>query len=195
MHVEIRVYRQAWVKFELPHVHNPHPFVNTRNNTQAARALCLAEWPNFAPMIEAGLPSTFKLMYEGTKTRVFDPVRKKYVAFTPEEHVRQQMLRHLITDLKYPQALIAVEKTIYLGSKAKRFDIAVFDQRHQPWLLVECKAPDITLTQHTLQQLLQYHHTLQCRFWVLTNGIELMCADARNRDAIRWQASFPVYGL
>jgi len=134
-----------------------------------------------------------RLRKEDGVTQVYDPIRKKWVALTPEEHVRQYLLDYLINTLQYPAALIAVEKQITLGTLTKRFDIVVYNRNHQPWLLTECKAPEIAINDATLNQLLQYHNTLQCQYWVLFNGHQLYCADASDKSTIQWMNELPAY--
>jgi hypothetical protein len=72
--------------------------------------------------------------------------------------------------MKYPETLIAVEKEIQLGELKKRFDILVYDKQHLPWMLVECKSPDIALDDKVFQQVLRYHISVPCTFLVITNG-------------------------
>lgn len=127
------------------------------------------------------------------KTQVYDPIRRKWIILTPEEHVRQYLLQHLMQHLQYPPSLIAVEKQLILGSLTKRFDIVVYNRDHKPWLLAECKAPDVMITEATLNQLLQYHNTLQCRYWLLCNGYQLYCADAGDISNIKWLEALPAY--
>ena len=134
-----------------------------------------------------------KLRQNEGKTSVFDPVRKKWILLTPEEHVRQYMIQYLTTIIQYPIPLLAVEKTIKVGRLSKRFDIIVYDREHKPWMLVECKAPEVPVTEQTLQQLLSYQGTVQCAYWLLTNGHETFCADARDKAHITWINSLPAY--
>ena len=134
-----------------------------------------------------------RLRKDGDKTTVFDPVRKKWLVLTPEEHVRQYMLAYMMHDLNYPVSLIAVEKAIRVGSMNKRFDIVVYNRDHKPWMLVECKAPDIMISEATLHQLLNYQRTVQCNYWALSNGHQVYCADARDVQDIKWLTSFPVH--
>lgn len=136
-----------------------------------------------------------QLRKEDDKTQVYDPVRKRWLILTPEEHVRQYLLQYIINILEYPASLIAVEKQITLGSLNKRFDIVVYNRDHKPWMLVECKAPEVTISEATLYQLLQYHNTLQCRYWVLSNGHQLFCADAHDAGHIQWLTSLPAYNI
>ncbi len=128
------------------------------------------------------------------KTKVFDPVRKRWLVLTPEEHVRQYLLQYLAGVMQYPASLLSVEKTIAVGKMSKRFDLVVFDRDHKPWMLVECKKPDVPIDEKTLHQLLNYQNTIQCRYLVLTNGHKTYCADAGNIVEIKWLDSLPVFG-
>ncbi len=136
-----------------------------------------------------------KLRQAEGKTHIFDPIRKKWLILTPEEHVRQYMIGYLTSVLQYPVSLIAVEKTIKVGDVNKRFDIVVYSRDHKPWMLAECKAPEIPVSESTLQQLLNYQRTMQCNYWLLTNGHQTFCADACNIADIKWLTSLPVYGF
>ena len=135
-----------------------------------------------------------KLAQKEGKTCVFDPVRKKWLILTPEEHVRQYLIGYLTTVMQYPMPMIAVEKTIKTGNLSKRFDIVVYDRNHKPWMLVECKEPNIPVSEKTLYQLLNYQSVLQCNYWLLSNGHETFCADACNTEQIKWLCDLPVYG-
>jgi hypothetical protein len=134
-----------------------------------------------------------KLRRVDDKTQVFDPIRKKWLVLTPEEHVRQYMLQYMMDKLQYPPALISVEKQIMVGTLSRRFDIVVYDRNHRPWMLVECKAPDVPISERTLHQLLQYHSTMQCPYWVLSNGPQTYCADACDVTSIKWLNALPAY--
>jgi hypothetical protein len=69
----------------------------------------------------------------------------------------------------------------------------VYNHEHEPWMLVECKAPEVPVSDKTLYQLLQYQRAVQCSYWVLTNGHETFCADACNTEDIKWMNSLPAY--
>ncbi|MCB0698835.1 MAG: type I restriction enzyme HsdR N-terminal domain-containing protein [Chitinophagales bacterium] len=134
-----------------------------------------------------------KLKREDGKVYVHDPIRKKWLILTPEEHVRQYVLQYFINKLNYPSALISVEKQINVGTLSKRFDVVVYDRDHKPWLLVECKAPEVNIGDSTLHQLLQYHNTMQCNYWLVTNGHQTYCADACNLPEVKWMNELPAY--
>jgi type I site-specific restriction endonuclease len=102
---------------------------------------------------------------------IFDFVRKKLVALTPEEWVRQHVLRFLVDEKKIPASLISVESEIRLFNTKKRFDIAVYDRNGKALLVVECKAPSVAMTQDVLDQAVRYNMTLKVNFMMLTNGL------------------------
>ena len=112
----------------------------------------------------------FRIKKENTKEFLFDPLRKKWLLITPEEWVRQNFVQYLVQTLKYPPALIALEKEIWLGELRKRFDVLVYNKAHQPWMIVECKGADVSLTESTLQQALRYNMVVPVEFLVITNG-------------------------
>ncbi|MBL7719167.1 MAG: type I restriction enzyme HsdR N-terminal domain-containing protein [Flavipsychrobacter sp.] len=127
--------------------------------------------------------------------QVFDPVRRRWFLLTPEEHVRQYTLQLFIQKLHYPAGMLSVEKQIEVNGMARRFDIVVYDRKHQPWMLVECKAPEIPLSGETLRQLLHYQGQVRCRYWLMTNGHQAFCADAADIHSIKWLEQLPAYDL
>ena len=123
----------------------------------------------------------FKLKQAEGKEFIFDPLRKKWLLLTPEEWVRQNFVQYLITIKKYPATLIALEKVIRLGELKKRFDILVYDSVHQPWMMIECKAPNIKLDETVLEQLLRYHISVPSGFLVITNGESAYAWEKENK--------------
>ena len=103
--------------------------------------------------------------------QVFDPVRKKWVAFTEEEKVRQFFILRLINELKVPVSHISIERKITLNGLTKRYDIVVY-KAAVPWMVVECKAPHIPLTQEVIEQVGRYNQTLNAEIIGVTNGVE-----------------------
>ncbi len=114
----------------------------------------------------------FKFKEESGKQFIYDSIRKQWIQITEEEWVRQNFIRYLINDKKYPASLIAVEKEMMLGELSKRFDVLVYDRNHKPWMLIECKAPKIKLSEKVLEQVLRYHISIPCEFLVITNGVD-----------------------
>ena len=143
-------------------------------------------------MILVDFPSyNFKVQSIGGKDQIFDPCRKKWVVLTPEEWVRQNMLQYLIQVCKYPIELIAIEKTIQLGSLNKRFDILVY-QETTPWMIIECKEAKTTLNDKTILQLLQYQQVLDARFLIASNGPTTIGAEIKMGN-LHMLHQFPNY--
>ncbi len=114
----------------------------------------------------------FKLKQQAGRWFIFDPVRKKYYVLTPEEWVRQHVLQYLIIDKKYPLQWIAVEKELHINRTKRRFDIVVFNHEMKPEILVECKAPQVAVTQKTFDQANQYNWLIKAPYLFLTNGLK-----------------------
>jgi hypothetical protein len=112
----------------------------------------------------------FNVKKEGEKNYLFCLIRKQWLLLTEEEWVRQNFINYLISALHYPASLIAVEKELLLNGLKKRFDILVYNTRHEPWLLVECKAPHVALSEDVLQQALRYNISIPVTYLVITNG-------------------------
>lgn len=112
----------------------------------------------------------FRIKSEGGKDYIFDSLRKKWLVLTPEEWVRQNFLQYLVQVMKYPLSLIAVEKEFRFGEMNRRFDILIYNTDHQPWMMVECKAPEITLDQSVMEQVLRYNISIPVPYLVITNG-------------------------
>ena len=116
-----------------------------------------------------------KILKENDKLKVFDIIRKKYVAFTPEEHVRQQFIHYLITEKQYPKGLLSVEKQLKVHDTEKRADIVLFNTKLEPVVIIECKAPEINITQKTFDQIARYNMTFKADCLIVTNGMKHYC--------------------
>jgi hypothetical protein len=118
------------------------------------------------------LPSyPFKLKSNENKTLIFDNFRKKYVVLTPEEWVRQHFATFLVEEKKYPVSLIALEKQLSINGLKKRTDIVVYNKKGLPEIIVECKAPHVTINQGTFDQIARYNLQLDANYLIVTNGI------------------------
>ena len=106
---------------------------------------------------------------------VFDTVRNRYVALTPEEWVRQHFIHYLHYELLYPFELMQVEGAITLNGMTRRCDIVVYDQDVKPFIIVECKKETVPLTQKVLDQACHYNLVLQVPYLCLTNGAQQIC--------------------
>jgi hypothetical protein len=123
---------------------------------------------------------------------VFDTVRRAWVRLSPEEWVRQNFIRFLSVVRGYPAAMMAVEREIRLGPLRRKFDILLYDTAHRPWMMVECKAEDVPLTDAVLMQILRYNMALPVPYLVITNGDE--CHAVRIHDGLaEWIDDWPPY--
>ncbi len=134
----------------------------------------------------------FEPKTRNNNTEIFDPVRKKYVSLTPEEFVRQYVIYYLNTEKKIPYTLMGVEKQIKVNNLAKRPDIVVFKPTGDVFMIVECKAPDVKISNETFYQALRYNLTLNSRFFILTNGKHWFCVENTN-NRIRQIALNDIY--
>jgi hypothetical protein len=102
---------------------------------------------------------------------IFDDIRKKFIILTPEEWVRQHIVQFLLQEKKYPKSYINVEKLIKVNDLNKRYDIVVFKPNGELFLLIECKSPDVKITQETFDQIARYNLKLNAQFLMVTNGL------------------------
>jgi hypothetical protein len=116
-----------------------------------------------------------EIRHEPEGDRVFDPVRRRWVALTPEEWVRQHVLNYLVHELECPASLIAVERALEVNRLVKRADAVVYDRLGAPVLLVECKAPSVKLDQRAFEQAARYNTVFKVPFLLITNGLVHFC--------------------
>lgn len=126
------------------------------------------------------------------RTQIFDVIRKKNVALTPEEAVRQHLITWFINTIGIPQGLIALERGIEVYGRKKRFDVVVFNRAAQPVMLVECKAPGVAFTDAVYQQAGQYLKALPACWVVLYNGDTMRCFHGEG-DEKMMAKPFPEY--
>lgn len=123
-------------------------------------------------MQELNFPKySFRLKNSENKSAIFDAIRKKFIILTPEEWVRQHVVRYLLEEKNYPLSLTNVEKVIKVNDLVKRYDIVVYNPDGSIFLLVECKAPHIKITQETFDQIARYNLALRAEYLMITNGI------------------------
>ncbi len=146
-------------------------------------------------MEKLNLPSyDHKIKYTDDKPLIFDLIRKKYIVLGPEEWVRQHVLNFIIHHHDYPRALISVEGGLKYASRAKRTDIVVFNQNGLPWMVIECKAPEVKIDQKTFDQIAVYNKTLKSPFLMITNGLEhFICAYDQENNGYRFLEDLPAY--
>lgn len=114
---------------------------------------------------------TFRFKNSENKLAVFDEIRKKFVALTPEEWVRQHVVQFFLQQKNYPKSYINVEKSIKINGLTKRYDAVVFQPDGKIFLLVECKAPEVTISQQTFDQIARYNMVLGAKYLMVTNGL------------------------
>ena len=113
----------------------------------------------------------FRFKNSENKLYIFDIVRKKFVSLTPEEWVRQHTIQFLLKEKKYPQSLMNVEKQIQVNQLTKRYDMVVYRSDGSIFLAVECKAPQVKITQQIFDQIARYNMTLKAENLMVTNGL------------------------
>ncbi|VXB85863.1 Restriction endonuclease subunit R [Flavobacterium sp. 9AF] len=123
-------------------------------------------------MIQLHFPTySFRFKNSENKTFIFDEIRKKFVVLTPEEWVRQNTLQYLIQEKKYSKSYVNVEKLVKVNGINKRYDIVVFNPNGTIFLLIECKAPEIVISQQTFDQIARYNLVLKASYLMVTNGL------------------------
>ena len=117
---------------------------------------------------------TYKFRFKNSenKVQVFDDIRKKFVVLQPEEWVRQHVLQFLIQDKGYPKSLINIEKELIINGLKKRYDLVIFYPDGNINLIVECKSPNIKISQETFDQIARYNLALKSNLLMVTNGLE-----------------------
>lgn len=129
--------------------------------------------PTFDKMFQLNLPSyDFKVRKGKAFTEIFDEVRKSYVKLDPEEWVRQHWLKTLIEHYGCPKGRTAVEKSLNYNQTKRRTDIVIYDDDGKPLLIVELKAPNVKITEKTLEQIGIYNSELKVPWLLVSNGIK-----------------------
>ena len=136
----------------------------------------------------------FRFKNSENKVSIFDEIRKKFVILTPEEWVRQNVVRFLLEEKKYPKSYINVEKVIKINSLTKRYDIVVFQPNGKLFLLVECKAPEVPISQNTFDQIARYNMVLEAEYLMVTNGLNhYFCQMDFENEKYQFQNELPNF--
>lgn len=146
-------------------------------------------------MLNLNLPTfEYKVKKAAGKLYIFDVIRKKYVMLEPEEWVRQHFIHFLIGERKYPRSLVKVESGLKYNSLSKRSDILVFDRTGAPWMVVECKAPDIKIDDKVVFQAAVYNETLRAPFLTVSNGLQHLYATINwEQGTTQWLDQLPAF--
>lgn len=139
-------------------------------------------------------PFEYKVKAEAQRKLIFDEVRRKYVVLTPEEWVRQHIIHFLVTDKNVPPHLIGVEKGINVLGRSRRADIVVFGRNGQPVLLVECKAPTVSINAAVFTQAAIYTYGFGIDYIMVSNGVHhhYIRVDKQN-SAVKEVVELPLF--
>ena len=139
-------------------------------------------------------PYPFKLKQEAGKTYIFDELRKRFLLLTPEEWVRQHLVKFLIEEKNYPRTLIKLEGGLKVNALQKRSDILLFNLHGEKVMLVECKAPSVKITQETFDQVARYNSVHRVQWLVISNGLQHYCCQVDFTDGTyRFTEAIPSY--
>lgn len=147
------------------------------------------------PFPKLNLPSVdLKTKLEKGTMQVFDVVRKKYVKLTPEEWVRQNFIHYLKNEKDYPFGLMGIEKMVKYNNLKTRADIIFYNHKGSAEMIVECKAPNLKITQDVFDQIAKYNFQLKVRYLIVTNGIQhFCCAMNYSKNDIEFLQDIPAY--
>jgi hypothetical protein len=146
-------------------------------------------------MRKLNLPAyEFRYRTEGEMTLVLDVYRKRFVKLTPEEEVRQRFARYLVEEKGFPASLIMTEYSLKLNKLSRRCDILVHKPAGHPVLLVECKAPEVRISQASFDQVARYNLAFRVSYLIVTNGLKHYCCQVDfNTEKISFLSEIPAY--
>ena len=127
------------------------------------------------------------------RLEIYDRVRRRFVALTPEEWVRQHFVNYLITKLAVPSGLVAIETGFRYKGMQRRADVVVYDRKGSAALMVECKAPGFRIDQSTFDQIARYNTVLGARYLVITNGMDHFCYSSVDSGRHTFHESVPDF--
>ncbi|NSW95130.1 MAG: type I restriction enzyme HsdR N-terminal domain-containing protein [Bacteroidales bacterium] len=124
-------------------------------------------------MKELNLPEySFTIVERESKKYILDTLRKKFVRLTPEEWVRQNFIRYLVSEGHYPAGLIAVEVSFTFNRMRRKADILIYNRSGEPVMIVECKSPETDLSEDRISdQVVDYNRVFRVPYLVITNGL------------------------
>ncbi len=116
-----------------------------------------------------------RIRREDGKRFIFDPVRKKWLVLQPEEMVRQLVLCYLLEERGYRKTRLSMERGLQVNTLQRRFDLLAYDAQVAPFLLIECKAPQVKIGPAVFEQAAWYNTQLQVPYLMVTNGMDTYC--------------------
>ncbi|WP_018911072.1 type I restriction enzyme HsdR N-terminal domain-containing protein [Prevotella veroralis] len=146
-------------------------------------------------MVQLNLPPyQIRVKETGGRKQIFDILRRKYVALTPEEWVRQHFIHYLIEHKNYPASLLANEVSLQIGEKRMRADSVLYDNQLHPRIIIEYKAPNITLTQKVFDQITVYNLLLHVDYLIVSNGMTTyICKMDYEKQTYKFLETIPNY--
>ena len=146
-------------------------------------------------MVQLNLPPyQIRVKETGGRKQIFDILRRKYVALTPEEWVRQHFIHYLIEHKNYPASLLANEVPLQIGEKRMRADSVLYDNQLHPRIIIEYKAPNITLTQKVFDQITVYNLLLHVDYLIVSNGMTTyICKMDYEKQTYKFLETIPNY--
>lgn len=135
--------------------------------------------------MQLNLPSyAFRTFQKEGKSLIFDALRHRWVKLTSEEWVRQNFVRYLVEEKHFPASLISVERSLRFNRQDFRADAVVFSTAGRPLLVIECKAPEVAVSQKVFDQIVRYNVEFQVDFLIVTNGLSHYCCklDKQNQS-------------
>ncbi|WP_455127426.1 type I restriction enzyme HsdR N-terminal domain-containing protein [Prevotella veroralis] len=146
-------------------------------------------------MVQLNLPPyQIRVKETGGRKQIFDILRRKYVALTPEEWVRQHFIHYLIEHKNYPAPLLANEVPLQIGEKRMRADSVLYDNQLHPRIIIEYKAPNITLTQKVFDQITVYNLLLHVDYLIVSNGMTTyICKMDYEKQTYKFLETIPNY--
>lgn len=140
-----------------------------------------------SPFYELGFKTyKFRLKSDNEKHQIFDEFRKKWIVCTPEEWVRQNLLKLLVLEYNFPTNLISVEKSLSVSGRNFRFDALIYDREYKPLMIVECKAPTVCLKQEVFDQIWNYNYIIGAPFFFITNGITIVMGHNHKKEGVKF---------
>lgn len=135
----------------------------------------------------------FRIREEKEVLYIFDKRRKKELVLTPEEWVRQNLLQFLIEEKKYPEGLVSIEAGLKLNTLQKRYDALVYDRDGNPLVLIECKAPEVSVTQKVFDQILAYNSQINAPYLLVSNGLKHFFLEKGTDGKFRFMNKLPLF--
>lgn len=145
-------------------------------------------------MLALNLPEFTPKIKKTDRVEIWDRIRKKYVALTPEEWVRQCFVNYLVSIKKYPESLLANEIQISLNRTQRRCDTVVYNNQLKPIAIVEYKSPNVPITQDVFDQIVRYNMVLRVDYLIVSNGLQHYCCRMQYDDlSFQYLPDIPAY--